>query len=166
MYHQPNSYLSPKLEGRTRSWGDKGVFAREAIEAGELLVVWGGEVRTWKELEQLPPRTRQLSLQVEENLYLVYFREGPADWVNHSCDPNAGLKGHITLVAMRNITAGEEICFDYAMTDGSPYDQFECGCGAANCRTRVTGEDWRLPELWGRYAGYFSPYLQRRIDRF
>jgi hypothetical protein len=29
----------------------------------------------------------------------------------------------------------------------------------------VTGSDWALPELQKRYKGYFSPYLQRRIDR-
>ena len=27
------------------------------------------------------------------------------------------------------------------------------------------GDNWQLPELWAKYAGYFSPYLQRRIDR-
>ena len=29
----------------------------------------------------------------------------------------------------------------------------------------MTGHDWKRPELWARYAGYFSAYLQRRIDR-
>jgi uncharacterized protein len=28
----------------------------------------------------------------------------------------------------------------------------------------VTGEDWRSPVLWQRYAGHFSPYLSRRIE--
>jgi hypothetical protein len=65
---------------------------------------------------------------------------------------------------MRDIGPGEEITFDYAMSDGSGYDEFACACGAATCRGRVTGEDWRLPALWRRYEGYFSPYLQRRID--
>ena len=27
----------------------------------------------------------------------------------------------------------------------------------------MTGNDWRDPSLWKRYAGHFSPYLQRRI---
>ncbi len=53
---------------------------------------------------------------------------------------------------------------DYAMCDGSPYDEFDCECGSPLCRGRVTGEDWRNPELWQRYAGHFSPYLARRID--
>ena len=50
------------------------------------------------------------------------------------------------------------------MSDGTPYDQFQCGCGAATCRGKITGEDWRRPELWKRYRGHFTPYLQRRID--
>ena len=49
------------------------------------------------------------------------------------------------------------------MCDGTPYDEFECACGTSLCRGRVTGEDWRNPELWERYAGHFSPYLERRI---
>ena len=51
------------------------------------------------------------------------------------------------------------------MTDGSAYDEFDCGCGAKLCRKRVTGNDWRLPELWQRYDGYFSTYLERRIKK-
>ncbi len=161
-----NSYLSPRLEARpVNDKGAYGVFAREAVPAGELLVMWAGELRTPEAFQQLPPLLQSRSVQVEENLYLVPTRTEPADFVNHSCDPNAGLSGQIALVALRDIAAGEEIHYDYAMTDGSPYDEFDCRCGAPNCRRRVTGDDWRLPDLQARYAGHFSPYLQRRIER-
>jgi hypothetical protein len=65
---------------------------------------------------------------------------------------------------MRDIEPGEEICFDYAMSDSTDYDEFVCGCGAPNCRKKVTGNDWRNPVLWERYQGYFSPYLQLKIN--
>jgi hypothetical protein len=81
------------------------------------------------------------------------------------CSVNVGLREQVVLVAMRDIAAGEEVCFDYAMTGGGPYDEFECACGAPDCRGWITGNDWKRPELWERYAGFFSPYLQRRIDR-
>jgi hypothetical protein len=29
----------------------------------------------------------------------------------------------------------------------------------------VQGNDWQRPELWKKYAGYFSPHLQARISR-
>lgn len=166
MFNQPTKHISPKLEARTHlEKGGYGVFATEPIQAGELLIVWGGYIVSGEVLEQLSSSIRQLSIQVEENLYMVPTEGEPADCVNHSCNPNAGISGQIALVAMCDIAPGEEVCYDYAMSDGSPYDEFECTCGVPNCRGRVTGDDWRCPELWERYSGYFSPYLQRRINQ-
>lgn len=140
------------------------MFARRRVEAGERLAVWGGRVVGRDALDSLSDEARSLTLQVEEGLYLAPVGPpDPADLVNHSCDPNAGLRGQITLVAMRTIEAGEEVCFDYAMSEGSSYDDFPCACGSARCRGQVTGDDWRRPELWERYEGFFSPYLARRI---
>jgi hypothetical protein len=50
------------------------------------------------------------------------------------------------------------------MCDTMPYDEFDCLCGATTCRHKVGGNDWQRPELQKRYAGYFSPHVQRRID--
>jgi uncharacterized protein len=161
------SFISPKLEGRAESIKEgAGVFARAPVKTGELLVVWGGYIVTEEQLTHISSKDRKRTvLQVEEQLYLVTFRDGPAEWVNHSCNPNAGMSGQIALVAMYNIAPGNEVCLDYAMADGSPFDEFACTCGTPHCRQQVTGNDWRIPELRERYAGYFSPYLQRRIER-
>ena len=163
MSTQPSSYLSPKLQARPKADG-YGIFAREPLAKAELLAVFGGAVYPWEAFMALPERERSLSLQVEENLFLVPNPIGEGDYVNHCCEPNAGLSGQIALVAMRDIRPGEEVCFDYAMSDTTPYDEFDCECGAVHCRGRVTGDDWRIPALQERYAGYFTPYVQRRID--
>lgn len=162
---QPTSWLSPTCEARDKGNGHHGVFAREPIPNGDVIAVWGGDVFPRERFDALPDRLRRLSIQVEEDMFLVAMHEGPGDYVNHCCNPNAGLSGQIVLVAMRHIQPGEEICFDYAMSDGSNYDEFECHCGATVCRHTVRGTDWQNPTLWERYAGYFSPYLQRRIER-
>jgi hypothetical protein len=158
-----SSYLSPKLEVR-QVYGDQfGVFALQPLEQDELLAVWHGAIFRGAQLADLPAQLVSLSIQVEEDLYLVSPHPTPADRINHSCEPNAGLRGQIALVAMRPIAVGEQITFDYAMSDGSSYDEFECLCGTPSCRGYVTGQDWMRPELQVRYAGYFSPYLQKRI---
>jgi hypothetical protein len=145
--------------------GGSAVHCVEPIAAGEVIAVWGGRIVDAAGLAELPDAIREHSLQVEDALYLAsIIPDDAADYMNHSCDPNAGLSGQITLMAMRDIAAGEEITFDYAMTDSSPYDEFACACGKPACRGRVSGNDWKLPELQARYAGWFSPYLQRRID--
>lgn len=159
------SWLTPKCETRELGDGQRGVFAVAPLGRGEILSVWGGVVMTRAEVDQMPEKYRHFATQVEEDFYLAGVSDDPADYFNHSCDPNAGMQGQIILVAMRDIAADEQVCFDYAMCDGSDYDEFECHCGAPNCRKQVRGSDWRSPELWARYDGYFMPYLQRRIDK-
>lgn len=93
----------------------------------------------------------------------------PADYTNHSCDPNAGFgDSPISLVAMRYIEVDEEITFDYAMSDCieniTGNSDWDCVCGAKNCRGRFTGADWRIPALWERYGSYFSPYILKKIN--
>ncbi|MEZ4591094.1 MAG: SET domain-containing protein [Chloroflexota bacterium] len=162
------SFVSPKLEVRRNpAKGNFGLFARETIAEGELVICWAGYVATTEQFAQLSDFEREHSVQIEENLYQVPYGQGedPGDYVNHSCDPNLGLSSSISLVALRDIQPNQEVCFDYAMTDSTPYDEFACGCGTSHCRGIVTGSDWQLPDLQQRYDGYFSPYLQRRINR-
>ena len=166
MSKQPSSYLSSKLEGRPKADGSgNGIFALKPIMKGEIMAIFGGVVYEWDTFIHLPERERSLCLQVEDRHFLVPRPIGEGDYVNHSCNPNAGLSGQIGLVAMRDIKVGEEVCFDYAMCDTMPYDEFECLCGAPTCRRQVGGNDWQRPELQKRYAGYFSPHVQRRIDK-
>jgi hypothetical protein len=163
----PTAYLTEKCEVRNRDvTGGKAVIARDFIAPGELIAVWSGRIIGAAELDDLAPEIRRHTVQVEEGCYLASLTAGePPDFINHSCSPNAGLNGQIAIVAMEIIEPGTEVTIDYAMCDGSPYDEFDCACGSAACRGRVSGEDWRNPSLWARYAGHFSPYLQRRILR-
>ena len=159
-----SSYLNPKCEARELSEGVWGVFSTAEIARDELVSLWGGCIISADELDPSMPRFNQRTLQLDEDLFLLTSEEPePNDYFNHSCEPNLGFFGQIGLVAMRDIQPGEELTFDYAMSDASPYDEFECNCSSINCRKRITGDDWRLPELWQKYNGYFSPYLARRI---
>ena len=166
MSQTATAYLTEKCEVRNRDVaGGKAVFARELIEPGEVIAVWSGRLVSAEELYDLSEEIRRHTVQVEEGLYLASLNPDEApDYINHSCEPNAGLGGQITIVAMHRIRPGDEVTIDYAMCDGSPYDEFDCACGSSHCRGRVTGNDWRDASLWKRYAGHFSPYLQRRID--
>jgi len=163
--HHP-SYLSSRLELRPcPDKGGYGIFVREPLAKDEVLAVWGGRVVPGERLADFSEYAQTHGLQVEDDLFLLPLTEDdPSDYFNHSCSPNAGLLGQITLVALRPVKAGEEICFDYAMSDSNPYDEFDCGCGTPTCRGRVTADDWKRQDLQQRYKGYFSPYIQRRID--
>lgn len=164
-YDPPRSSLQmDSTETRVLPNGQRGLFTIRRILAGEVVVVFGGQAMTLEEIRALPEVRRRFALQVEEDVFLYSPHDGPGDWVNHSCSPNAGLVGQIVLVALRDIPEGEEVCFDYAMSDMTDYDQFRCKCGAPNCRANVTSSDWMLPELRTRYRNFFAPHVQRAIS--
>lgn len=105
-------------------------------------------------------------IQVDDNLFFAAVKENDfedADYINHSCDPNCGIKGKLVVVAMRDIEPGEEITLDYAMMESSDYS-FNCNCGSSNCRKVVTGEDWKREDVQKKYQGYFSDYLAEKIN--
>jgi hypothetical protein len=83
--------------------------------------------------------------------------------LNHSCEPNLGLQGQIVYVALRDIGIDEELTVDYAMNDDDSYEM-KCQCGTKSCRGKITGADWKMLELQRKYDGYFSWFIQRRID--
>lgn len=159
---QPSSWLAACGHGLADpESGYRFVVAAREIAAGEVVAVFGGTVITSETLAAMPQAARSRCLQVEEGLFLYSTVDGPGDWINHSCEPNLELRGQIVLVALRNIAAGEELCFDYATADGSDFDEFSCRCGAPACRGMVTGHDWER-QLATESQRAASPYLLLR----
>jgi uncharacterized protein len=161
------SYRSPKTEVRESKIHGHGLFAIDDIVKDEIVLVKGGHIVDGKTLrEKITPRLGPVEIQIDDDLFIAPVthdeRELSMLYSNHSCDPNIGLRGEITFVAMRDIRAGEELTHDWAMTDHDDYS-VECNCGASNCRKTLTGKDWQRPELQKKYAGYFSAYLGKLI---
>jgi SET domain-containing protein len=161
------SYRSPKTEVRESKIHGRGLFATADIGKDESVAAKGGHIVDRKTLrEQISPRLGPVEIQIDEDLFIAPVteeeREGSMLYSNHSCDPNLGMRGEITFVAMRHIRVGEELTHDWATTDDDDYS-VECKCGAPNCRQILTGKDWQRADLQKRYAGYFSAYLARKI---
>jgi uncharacterized protein len=165
----PLSYRSTKTEVRTSPIHGRGLFATADIAKDEIVAVKGGHIVSGKVLrEQITPKLGPVEIQIDDDLYIAPTspeeREGSMLYSNHSCDANLGMRGEITFVAIRDITTGEELTHDWCITDDDNYS-VKCNCGTPNCRGTLTGKDWQNPELQKQYAGYFSAYLQRKIDR-
>jgi hypothetical protein len=162
------SYLSPKTEVRESKIHGRGLFATADIAKDEIVAVKGGHIVDRKTMrEKITPVLGPVEIQIDDDLFIAPVtdeeRELSMLYLNHSCDPNVGVRGEITFVAMRDIRAGEELTHDWAMTDDDDYS-IKCGCGSTNCRKILTGKDWQRSELRQRYAGYFSTYLARKIS--
>ena len=162
------SYISPKArKGVSSTIEGRGLFAIAPIEAGEVVAIKGGHIVDTPTLRALPERLQNSEIQIADGLHLVALTDDEYEpvmlFINHSCDPNVGFAGNTVLVAMRNVDIGEELTTDYALFDTSE-ETMECHCGTPPCRRTITGNDWQRPDLQARYRGYFSWYLQRRID--
>jgi len=162
-----SSWFSPKTEKRISQIEGRGLFARHAIPAGEVVAVKGGAIMDSAAFALVRHQVSPAEIQIEDDLYIAPRTAAEVETnilcLNHSCRPNVGVRGQITFVAMHDISAGSELTIDYAMIDGDPAERMECSCGAPECRKVITGSDWRLPELRRRYSGYFSRYLQERF---
>ncbi|MDP2671693.1 MAG: SET domain-containing protein [bacterium] len=161
------SFLSPKIVLAQSKIG-QGLFASEFIKKGELLVDYRqgpGKFLPTKEANKFFDLGYDYMLQTGEDQFFVATNKNEledVDFINHSCDPNSGFSGKLRLVAMRSIYPGEEITFDYAMSESSHFEMY-CDCGSLNCRRVITGDDWYKEEIRERYKNYFSEYLKRKM---
>jgi SET domain-containing protein len=162
------TWITPKaVKGAPSGISGRGLVAVEPIARGEVVAVKSGHVVTTEQLRSLPQRLQNSDVQIADDLHLVALSDEEYEpvmlFVNHSCEPNVGFGGNVVLVAMRDVEAGEELTTDYALFDDHD-DAMDCDCDTASCRHRVHGRDWQRPDLQERYRGYFSWYLDRKIN--
>ncbi len=162
------TWRSPKIELRQDTLAGRGVVATADIGRDEIVAIKAGHIITRNEIEQATAAAGDMALQIDEDFYLAPRTADEVDamsvFINHSCDPNVGFRGQVVYVAMRDIKAGEELCHDYSMERSDDY-ALDCHCGSALCRGKVTGQDWKLPELQQRYGDYFSIYIRNKFQR-
>jgi SET domain-containing protein len=166
------TWVDPRQDFRRSPTHGTGAFATAPIQQGEVVEIVGGEVMTEAEFQAFQQNNPRFNaIQIGEALHLVERPEIMAQRaggsLNHSCDANLWLADEVTLVARRNIAAGEELTIDYALFTAQADWVLDgvCACGTAVCRHHITGNDWQLPEVQERYYPHFSPFINRRIER-
>ncbi|HEX2851796.1 MAG TPA: SET domain-containing protein-lysine N-methyltransferase [Opitutaceae bacterium] len=140
----------------------RGVFARCAIPDGTRILEYTGERIT--KAEAARREARRLKRQRrggDDSVYIFVLnrrhdldgRKGRsvARFINHSCTPNCRselIRGRIWIVARRDITAGEELTFDYGF-GLKEWRRHPCRCGAVRCAGFIVGKDqrWRLRRI-------------------
>lgn len=120
--------IGPSADGQ-------GVFAERPYAAGEVILVFTGEELTTPEAQRRGVQHHCLDIGSGRQLYV----DPPARFVNHGCDPNAGLRDAVTLAALRPIAPGTEIRFDYSTCVPDPSWSLVCRCESPLCRGLVVG---------------------------
>jgi SET domain-containing protein len=137
-----------RLEVRDSTIQGVGVFARQPIAAGTRVIEYAGEVISEREGDdRYDDRT-----MARHHTYLMALDDGrcidaavggnEARFINHSCEPNCETVeegGRVWIDAIRPISAGEELTYDYRYerSEGDDESFYRCGCGAAACRGTI-----------------------------
>jgi uncharacterized protein len=127
---------SSKIELRRCPLG-LGLFAREDIRAGEFLAGFYGQIYTASAASRLPVAVANHAIQF--GTFVWRDSHDSARYFNHSCVPNCYVRGDFDVVALRHIAAGEELTWDYSMTENSDWEVpgAKCLCGASACRGSI-----------------------------
>lgn len=118
-----------------------GVFAKKKIPQGTCIIEYDGERITRAQGE------KRHKIQARTGAFYVFALDkkwavdgatgGDARRINHGCDPNCKYeikKGKIWILSIRNIKKGEELTYNYDVTEQGKYP---CNCGARNCKGRM-----------------------------
>ncbi len=120
----------------------RGLLARYPIEPRETILFITGPVVSFAESLSLPDEGEN-TVQIGQDAYVDPLF--PGRFLNHSCEPNAGLIDETCLIALRQIKPGEEIRYDYSTALLERFWSLECHCGAKECRGSV-GDFDQLPK--------------------
>ncbi len=139
-----------------------GVYARIAIPAAHVIVEYRGERITKAESKRREDaRIARVRRGHDSCTYIFDLNQrhdldarrggNISRFINHSCEPNCRSeldRGHIWIIAERDIAPGEEITFDYGFAFRDWADN-PCRCGTASCAGFIVAENqrWRLRRL-------------------
>lgn len=152
--------FSPKIIAEEKTGR---LIAEVPIFVDEIIVRWDGKIVQIQNQMELDAAFQLNHTQVDDDYFLEYSSCEENRNIPHSCSPNTGFQGSRTLVAMRPIKKGEFISRDFAMSETKFVKEIPCGCGTAECRKLLKPTDWCMPQLLKKYAGFYSPYLQKKI---
>src|SRR2546423_3794409 len=106
----PASWITPKgRKGLPSRIAGRGLFAVDAIAAGEVVAVKGGHIVDTATMRALPEKLQNTDIQIAEGLHLVALTDDEYEpvmlFINHSCEPNVGVAGNVVFVAMRAVAS-------------------------------------------------------------
>ena len=149
--------MSKVYVSETKKTG-KGLFAKVNLKEGEAIFIAKGRMVKYPYYPDYKIGPNRLAM--EKHIWLDPFDKNPWRFINHSCNPNAGLKGRRIVVAMKNIKKNKEVTIDYSITEEDPNWKMKCICSEKNCRKVIKSVRFLPLKLFEKYKNYIPEFMQ------
>src|SRR5687767_13458385 len=140
----------------------KGIFTTIDLPPKTILFQITGKPLTFEETVKLG-HDECYSLQVGMDKYII--PNHPFHLSNHCCQPNCGINRKMEFITLREINAGEELCWDYSTSMMERHWTMQCDCGYHDCRHIIGDFDMLPPHIQERYLhmGVVLPFIVEEL---
>lgn len=136
-----------------------GIMAGEDIKAGEFIRPIRGDIKFKVNKSDNDVHGNPNWIGVAQNQWID--PDKPYKFVNHSCSPTAGIRGKISVVAIKDIKEGEEITIDYSIIESDERWYMKCNCNSKGCRKMVRSIQFLPVAIFKKYLPNIPNYFQK-----
>ena len=148
--------VHPLVCAKTSAIHRRGVFAKTFIPEGSRIIEYVGEKITKKQSDAIYEQSLEDSKTKGSGAVYVFELNQRYDingdvpynlakYINHACETNCfteNIRGHIWIIAERDIEKGEELLYDYGY-NLDDWQEHKCLCGKPSCIGYIVAKDKR-----------------------
>lgn len=155
LYKDKNVYIEKsKIHGF-------GVFANKNFKKGDRIYIIKGKIKKFSVNNKKSANYHPNWIGIAKNRWIDPI--GPGAYQNHSSNPNCGIKGRVTVCALKNIKKGEEITIDYSITEEQPLWFLRDN---TNGEKLVRSIQFMPQKKFKKYLPYIPSYFQSVYKRY
>ena len=140
----------------------KGLFAGESIKKDEVVFIMKGRILKINSHNRNKIIALPNPVGIDKDMWIDPAE--PYVNINHSCNPNMGVKGKVTFVALKNVKKNDELTFDYSISEDSAWEM-KCNCGSKNCRGVIKSIGYLPRKCYNKYMPYIPTYFQNLYNK-
>ncbi len=141
----------------------KGLFAEKNFKRGDIVFIFKGKVVNWEVKDEKSSLYGPNWVGIGKNKWMDVV--APGVYINHSCEPNCGIKGKVSVTAIKNIKKGEEITIDYSITEIDNLWHMTCNCGNKNCRKTIRSIQNLNDKIIRKYTPFIPTYFMNVYNK-
>lgn len=156
----------PKIYIKNSKLHGKGLFVNKDIKKGEIIFIIKGKKINFLINNKAQAQKAGFNWFGYDKNTWIDVHDSFCDYFNHSCNANTAIKGHVTIVALKDLKKDTEITFDYSLNEADIFWDIKCNCGSGNCRREVRSIQFLPNETYNKNKDHIPKYFKKVYENF